>query len=122
MEIQCLPHYITARNWAGQVVQEETPLSTITTDQLLAARMDELRHCTWNDSREICQQIREDAPGKMWLLLDDHTYATVYDGKAGPAVLSFFHDEEASLVFSDHAEAVLDGYEVPLDALRDVVG
>lgn len=97
-------------------------LSTITTEQLLAARIDELRHCTWNDSRHICQQIEEDAPGKTWLLLDDHTYATIYNGKAGPAVLSFFHDEEASLVFSDHAEAVLDGYEVPVDALREVVG
>lgn len=96
--------------------------STITTEQLLAARIDELRHSTWNDSRHICQQIQEDAGGKVWLLLDEHTYATIYDGKAGPAVLSFFHDEEASLVFSDHAEAVLDGYEVLLDTLREVVG
>ena len=97
-------------------------MSTITTEQLLAARIDELRHCTWNDSRHICVQIQDDAPGKTWLLLDEHTYATVYDGKLGLCVLSIFQDEEPSLVFGDHAEAVLDGYEVPVDALRELVG
>ena len=97
-------------------------MSTITTEQLLAARIDELHHCTWNDSREICQQIQEDAPGKTWLLLDEHTYATVYDGKLGLCVLSIFLDEEPSLVFGDHAEAVLEGYEVSVEALSEVVG
>jgi predicted N-formylglutamate amidohydrolase len=97
-------------------------MSTITTEALLAARIDELHHRTWNDSREICQQIQDDAPGKTWVLLDDHTYATIYDGKAGPAVLSIFHDEEPSLVFGDHAEAVLEGYEVSVEALSEVVG
>ena len=97
-------------------------MSTITTEQLLAARSDELHHRTWNDDREICLQIQEDAPGKMWLQLDDHTYATIYDGKAGPCVLSIFHDEEPSLVFGEQSEAVLEGYEVTVEALREVVG
>ena len=97
-------------------------MSTITTEQLLAARIDELRHCTWNDSRHICVQIQDDAPGKTWLLLDEHTYATVYDGKPGPAVLSIFHDEEPSLVFGEQSEAVLEGYEVTVEALRELVG
>lgn len=97
-------------------------MPTITTEQLLAARIDELRHCTWNDDRAICQQIRDDAPGKTWLLLDEQTYATVYEGKLRLAVLTFFLDDEpASFVFGDHAEAVLDGYEVPVDVLREIV-
>ncbi len=96
-------------------------MSTITTEQLLAARIDELRHCTWNDSRHICIQIQDDAPGKTWLLLDEHTYATVYDGKLGACVLSIFHDEEPSLVFGEQSEAVLEGYEVTVEALRELV-
>jgi hypothetical protein len=114
--------YILVLDRAGEEAPEEVIMATITTEQLLVARIHELHHCTWNDSRKIHQQIQEDATGKTWLLLDDHTYATVYDGKLGPAVLSFFHDEEASLVFSDHAEAVLDGYEVSVEVLREVVG
>ena len=97
-------------------------MDVITTELLLLARGDELRHCTWNDSREIGQQIADDAPGKTWLLLGDGAYGTVYDGKLGLCVLSIFSDEQPSLVFGDHAEAVLDGYEVSVEALREVVG
>ena len=97
-------------------------MEVITTELLLLERGSELRYGTWNDSRHICVQIQDDAPGKTWLLLDDDTYATVYDGKLGLCVLSIFSDEEPSLVFGDHAEAVLDGYEVPVDALRELVG
>lgn len=97
-------------------------MNTITTEQLLVVRGSELHHCTWNDSREIGEQIQADAPSKTWLLLDEHTYATIYGDKSRLTVLSFFLDDEpASLVFGDHAEAVLDGYEVPVDLLRDIV-
>ncbi len=97
-------------------------MDVITTELLLLARGDELHHCTWNDSRKIGQQIADDAPGKTWLLLDEHTYATIYDGRSGLCVLSIFHDEPPSLVFGDHAEAVLDGYEVSAEILRGAVG
>lgn len=96
-------------------------MNTITTEQLLVVRGSELHHCTWNDSREIGEQIQADAPSKTWLLLDEHTYATIYDGKPRLCVLSIFDDEPTSLVFGDHAEAVLDGYEVSVEALREIV-